>query len=317
MKENGYSVRVFGYDAEWWHTPLADYVRCTRDIAEERLGGKTSGEFLEALGLRCLPAYWGYRLYRYYQKAPPISDSPYYCTIKFREMVRGIKHTPRGGNYTFVHMILPHGPNVLDEEGAYVGREHGSRLDAVRFVDRLVAELIAELKRQDRYDSSLIVIHADTGARFDPDLSRQSIQHNEKLMEGQSLRSAVDDSEWREELARDASQWPTRKIMGLCNAALLIKPPYHRGHQMVEAPTQLMDIPPTILGAVGIPRGDGEYPGGVDLLHAPPGADRVRRVYACGPRRGGILLKRFQEFVIHNGQCERGAVVPWTNCQWP
>ena len=108
------------------------------------------GEFLHVLELRCLPAVLGKKLLygSQPQGIPPTGAHPFYCTVKFREMVSAIKERPQGGCYHFLHLILPHPPYLLNEHGEYVGPEKGSRYGQVLTIDRLVGELIAELKRR-------------------------------------------------------------------------------------------------------------------------------------------------------------------------
>jgi len=311
LKENGYNIRVFGHHDSWWKSPLTDYSRCTNEIAQEWLKGNTGNEFLSLVGMRALPSRYGKKLHPSKRQpsepgtVPQRGDYAFYCAVKFRELVRGIKATPAGGNYTFAHLILPHGPHVLDREGNHVGEGNSSRLGQVYFVDKLVSELIAELKRLGRYEQSLIVLHADTGSYYATDVKQQAVV--------KGALSRVRPPEWLDDaVKRDGSLWPLSTVQARANALLLIKPPYHQGYETVATPSQLLDLPPTILGAVGLQEASRDYRQGCDLLNDPPGPQRVRKTYVYGARIGGDPKPHMQEVIIREGRLERGKVIPFT-----
>jgi hypothetical protein len=307
LKEHGYQVRVFGPNHHWWRTPLVDYRRTTPEIAAQRLQqAEAEQTFLPLLALRGLPSLAGGPVHGWLSAGaaadlPPASEKAYYCAIKFREMLAGIRHTPEGGQYTFIHMLLPHGPCVLDAEGNYVG-SRGTRHAANLFLERLVGELVAELKRLKRYDSSLIVIHADTGCVYDVDLDSQELVGRSAL---RPARHAMTDADWI-----DGCRFELEVVKARVNAALLIKPIRHRGYQVVDVPSQLTDLAPTILGQAGIAPRPGQFPAGCDLLAAPPVPDRLRRCYIIGNPRGGRYVPHFQEYLVRHNHFEKGDVLP-------
>ena len=308
FKNVGYHVEVFGYSRHEWDSAYIDYTRCSMDIAEERLSGIRSTVFADLLKLRVLLSFVGSRVF--YRgdvdtdESPPASESSYYCTIKFREMVSRIKNRKAGGNYVFVHMILPHAPSVMDEHGHYVGSKKGTRMGQVRLADKLTGELIAELKRLGRYDESLIIIHADTGRVADPDISRHLPHYGEDLQDVESYPPPIDSMV-------DGSKWPRNLVEARSQALLLIKPLHHQGYRVDESPSQLMDIPPTIMGVLGVTQTRNLFPEGVDLFSQPPAEDRVRKTYVIGSKiPPENRVNRFQEWTVLRGQFEKGQMHP-------
>ena len=191
LKDHGYFIKVYGSFPFWTDLSLADFLRLDKEIVEEfqeRAGESgyrvRSEEFLQLMKLRGLPAFLGKKAYMPSEKdkgVPPGDIYSFYSMVKFREMVASIKERPAGGNYTFIHMMVPHPPFALTKDGDYVGRGMSTRWGQVQLVDKLTAEFIAELKRLGRYDKSMIVIHADTGFRTHPDLEAQELDDKQEL----------------------------------------------------------------------------------------------------------------------------------------
>ncbi len=291
LRANGYRVRVFGDGVratEWKQSPFVDYVRTQRDVAEEYASGgarqQDLQEFLQLVKLLCYPAWVGSRLYapdeedRRLHAAPPSRGHwAFYSTRQFREMVAGIQRTRPNGNYTYVHMMLPHEPYMMTENAEYVIPKQGTRQGHLGLIDRLVGELVAELKRLGRYDDSMLIVHGDHGFALDNWTSHPDNNSEERR--------------------------PLAGVMERTRAALLIKPPHHQGYDVPESPTQLLDISPTILGAVGIAGVGGLE--GVDVLASPPGPDRVRRCYTYRHWQ-----KRLDEYVVRHGKYELGRKLP-------
>jgi hypothetical protein len=74
--------------------------------------------------------------------------------------------------FRFVHFSVPHLPFVFDEDGYNPGinplrtsPDDGYRRQ-LRFVDRLLGELVADMEREDVFDRSTLVVLADHGFRF-------------------------------------------------------------------------------------------------------------------------------------------------------
>ena len=82
---------------------------------------------------------------------------------------------------TLVHFPVPHWPFVFNPDGSYFGHkdpalpsERGSASEAgyrrqVAYVDRVVGQIVDKMKRSGSYDSTLLVLTSDHGARV-PDI---------------------------------------------------------------------------------------------------------------------------------------------------
>jgi hypothetical protein len=305
LKAHGYRVRLCGQSPAWYQTPYADVVRCSDEITAEQGRGQ-AGQLSTLLQLRLFPTPLAARLPASPRPSdgPQPADWPYFSMLLFREMVAGIRHTPRGNQYTFVHLILPHGPFVLDEHGRYLGTGNGTRLQALHLVDTLVAELVAELKRLDRYDDSILLIHADTGSYYEPDLAGQEVVENKSL---RKVGHRMKGPDWQ-----DGCRWAPAVVAARMDAAFLLKPAGQRGSRLETCPSQLLDVAPTLLGCANLRGPDPLYLHGRDLLHDPPPADRLRRTWVLGKKIGGVQVPRLQEYVIRHGQLEAAGILPVT-----
>lgn len=325
LKKAGYKIHGHSYGPFYFSSPLCDYERHTADViadAQKQAGdGRIShSSFFELIVLRCLPTL-GSKLVmeRMEQDAegetelPPPSATPYYCTIKFREVLSKLKSTPPGNNYYFLHLILPHPPYVLDSDGNYMGGKRSTHYQQALFADKLAGELIDVLKSLNRYDQSIIVIQADTGAAFVTDVSKQKLR-DEDLITYRWVNSQEDIAGensvlWPADIRHDARSAPEEFVRSRAQALLLIKPPFHRGYEVNPGPSQTTDVGPTILGAAGIPYNAQQYPEGVDLLKDTLPEDRERKTFVLaiqsGHRTGGL-----QSWTVKEGQFIKGESLP-------
>ncbi|MEX2662271.1 MAG: sulfatase-like hydrolase/transferase [Vicinamibacterales bacterium] len=115
----------------------------------------------------------------------------------FRDFVRSIRPSLRPTVH-FAHLLLPHDPYEYlpsgaryPHRGASAGMTPGSgvwteapalvetgrqrHIAQLQFVDRLAGELVARLKDQDLFDSSLIIIGSDHGSAFVPGESHRAL----------------------------------------------------------------------------------------------------------------------------------------------
>lgn len=141
---------------------------------------------------------------------------------------------PGNGRYTFLHLLLPHPPYRLSADCE--PRESADELNQYRCANQIVVQLLMELKRLGRFEESLIIIHADHG----DDLDLQGLQVRQ-------LRHDKADLDYLKTNSR---------------ALLLYKPPGGSGREVLRIEddlTTLLDVAPTILGALGI-----EVPGSME-----------------------------------------------------
>jgi hypothetical protein len=139
----------------------------------------------------------------------------------------------------YAHAVLPHGPEVMDGRCEYVGPPPRKRtpqevkrayLVHAECAVRLVVSFLRRLKELGRYDPATIVLHADTGhwTAFEPD---------EPPAEPQDT----------------TLERPNRRLLSQVSALLTIKRPHAAGPlQVLETPTQLVDVYPTLLEILDI-----------------------------------------------------------------
>jgi len=313
LKQHGYHLRIYGFYPFWCESPHIDFLRCNRDVVRDWQARRPAGAFtahcdelLQLLHLRCLPSIFAkFLMSQQRHDLPPAGAHSFYSAALFREMVAAIKDRPAGGTYNFLHLLIPHPPFVLNGKGEYVGPQEGSRYGQVLTVDLLVSELVAELKRLGRYERSLIIVHADTGAWTDPDLASQEVVNGKALREVRERRETLENGTFY-----DGPKWPERLVAARSRAALLIKAPGQKGHREVNAPTQLLDLYPTILAAANIAEPRDPRRPGVNLLAELPASDRVRRTYVfCTSSPRPKMNIPLQEWVIEGPRFERGRLL--------
>jgi len=141
----------------------------------------------------------------------------------------------------FIHSLLPHGPwHLMPSGAAYEPRqdfgltsnqwsvdpasvEDGYRRHLLQLMrtDRLLGELVEELKRVSAYDSTLLIVTSDHGASFWPGRSKRWIRQHEHPAD-------------------------------LTSVPLLVKRPGERRGQVDRRLAESIDIVPTIADATGV-----------------------------------------------------------------
>lgn len=172
-------------------------------------------------------------------------------------------HRQPSCQYVYAHALLPHDPFVVDGHCRYVGkwRERPQKvggkqayLQQAECGIRKVIDFLRVLKRLDRYDAATIVLHGDHGASV-------------------RFRSGADTS------GAGVLGRPRAGMLARVQALLMVKRPeaQHR-LEVVETPTQLVDIYPTVLEISG--------------LGPPPAEVHGRSVYAAAaaPREARFAL---------------------------
>ena len=157
----------------------------------------------------------------------PFGDTTF--LLEFASRITPVGDSP---TYTFVHLITPHPPLVMDANCTYRGRRPRS---ADHFTEQARCALLAvqtvldRLRALDLYDSSAIVVTSDHGAgRFRPRNSPFA-----------GMRSPGRDLDW---------------IVADATTLLLIKPVDAQGPLRTSyAPTSLTDLPATLFGLANLP----------------------------------------------------------------
>ena len=208
-------------------------------------------------------------------QAKPLSSQDglhaYASVLMLQRVAREEANRAPSGHYIYAHAILPHGPFVMDADCRYVGRHNLGKKsrDARReaYVAqagcalRLVAAFVERLKSLGRYAAATIVVHADTG-------------HGLGFVDGADGAAAATT------LGRSNDV-----LLSSINSLLMIKRPHATGPlQIVDAPSQLADLLPTLVDVLDLPppdyelRGRSLYPiGGRDARAAAFGFDPEKK----------------------------------------
>jgi hypothetical protein len=186
---------------------------------------------------------------------------------------------PTTGRYELVHLILPHFPYVLTEGCDDDERSETSPAEQTECTMRLVARLLDELHRLDRFDDATIVVQGDHGASLE-------------LSADGALTPVVADDFY-------SPEWSAARARPL----LLMKPAGVGSDEPLatsDYPAQLSDVMPTVFDAIGadVPVADGR----VSLLAAdlPSRPERLYHFYDAGP--DNLPDDEVQQYVIRDGE---------------
>jgi hypothetical protein len=196
----------------------------------------------------------------------------------FREMLRRERDLPATGRYTLVHLLLPHFPNVMSADCRYRPGERTGTLEQSSCAVALIEELVAELARLDRLDSSIVIAHGDHGAQY-------------AVRDGRLVNVQP------EGLFSDA--YSTARSRAL----LLVKPagPAASGRLRVsDLPAMITDIMPTVLDSVGLPhRSTTSRASLLDEDAFPDRPERAYHFYDKHPKR--LVDGPIHRFVVSDG----------------
>lgn len=254
----GYTIWMYVPFADWRNNPFAYGFWTHLDFYEREIGlaGTEFYDFLQiwllglaptALTNETLPLAGQLRdrLYRMLvSKARPLSGPnglhTYGGALMLRQLIENEAQRPAEGQYVQVHVGLPHGPYILDEDCRFVGRRFESDdmpgrllayLDQSECALSLVADFLRRLEELDRYDAATIVVQADhgLGRGFFP-------QESPAPAVGEFLG-----------LSRE-------RLLSRVSALLMVKPAGAGGAlETNETPSQLIDLLPTLVDLLDLP----------------------------------------------------------------
>ncbi|MGI9394547.1 MAG: sulfatase-like hydrolase/transferase, partial [Boseongicola sp.] len=149
------------------------------------------------------------------------------------------------GHYNYVHLLLPHPTFIWSGDCVIEGQTN--YLEQAECASRLMKRFIAKLKDLGRYENSIILLHSDHGSRLDSDSA------NPVTTFTQQVKSAY---------ASPDNEYSASEVINKLNALFLIKPMGEgkRPLEVSEQIVQLVDIPATVLGLLGMeaPLGEGK-----------------------------------------------------------
>ncbi len=213
-------------------------------------------------------------------------EAPVLSSASFKNIIQDDAALDKSGTYTFVHLILPHFPHVLKSDCSYNKDAESSPIEQSQCATKLIGEFTDKLKKLDRYENSLVIIESDHGAKF-----------NVENGELKSIKSGQYSEEWSTARSR---------------ALLLIKTPDRTSQDTFmrsEAETTLLDIAPTIIGALGIEAKTNFEGTSLESSDANPG-ERVRYYHFFDKKGKNEQTDELQRFVIKNGEAQFDRVIP-------
>ncbi len=187
-----------------------------------------------------------------YSKVKTISDGIEPLTGVFTLDMLIEEEEKRNDHNEFVlaQAVIPHGPYVIDKNCKYRGRSSKNR-DHLYYQQVIcsvgkVQRFLSKLKEMGRYDSSIIVVMGDHGAGW------------------------TSHKDGEEALNARYQPWSKSAVISRASALLMIKAPgkISKGSEVstLQKESQLVDIYPTILSALGYESEIGEDVLGIDLF---------------------------------------------------
>ena len=192
--------------------------------------------------------------------------------------------------YKFIHLVATHTPMVVDRHCEFAGHvlpntRENKKIQCKCSFDH-VTEFLDKLKSMDIYDSSLIILSADTG-----DGIGVNLKNRDNRIEGDAIDSMKD--------------FPN--IVGSALPLMAIKPPNEEGpFKISRAQTMLSDIPATINAILNL---DVEFPGQA-AFQLDPDQSRERKFYYYKWRHENWqddYFDRMDEFIISGSVFDRTA----------
>ena len=164
-----------------------------------------------------------------------------FASVDFmRQITRDEPNRPDHGQYVFAHIMLPHGPYVVDENCEY--RENSNNSAQSICVTRLMGEFISTLKELGRYHQSTILFQADHGVWWTKTPEDSDLFFN--IKEG---GEALDV--WDKNYMVDSM----KTLVTRTHSLVLFKPPLKSGTPLdiSDRRVQLIDIAPTLAELMG------------------------------------------------------------------
>lgn len=180
---------------------------------------------------------------------------------------------PASGRYTYLHMMVPHGPYNFDPDCGFVPPERQSTKTEMRAYEdqyacalTVVEKITSRLRELNRFDNSLVIFHGDHGF-YRPAVLSQWDPAFEFDPSIEFVNRQIDEN---------VRAMPSQQIAANSGVLLLVHKPNQTNFDKSAIQPQLIDIAPTILDFFDIDRIN--YPG-VSLLSSNPPAHRPTVYY--------------------------------------
>jgi hypothetical protein len=289
-------VWVYPY-GRWLCPPSAVKCVSSADLARDAGSTTTRDETVRLWATRLVPLSIRRRL-QPVERAPATSGAlplQYFNLKQFDELLADEEHRPAHGQYIYYHALIPHHDHIMNERCELVE----SKWDAegywghVACANLMIERLVETLRRLNRLDDALIIVHADHGApeflvgpggfgRAD-DFPLDNLARRYQAVD----RTYQDGGRFEQQITLgDSARWRSMAVEVFSSGLLLVKVPRGRIYNEDASAVQLLDIAPTVLTHFGL---DTTAYAGVPLGHAP--RDREQVFYAHSRSFDGKLSK--------------------------
>ncbi len=168
---------------------------------------------------------------------------PFMSTLLFKKGIEDEKQRMSHNEFVLLQAIIPHPPYVLDRECKFLGvRKNKSNRKDKQYYDQvlcgitLTIEFLQELKKQGKYNDSVIVVLGDHGNGTTDLLRNKDFKRN------------------KQPVNKNYSKWNEGQLFARTKALLMIKPVNSKNFNLKysKRESQHIDILPTILDLIGI-----------------------------------------------------------------
>ncbi|MBW8000494.1 MAG: sulfatase-like hydrolase/transferase [Planctomycetes bacterium] len=210
-------------------------------------------------------------------------------TFLFEMFLRDEAKRDKYNNYTYVYMLLPHQPFLVDRNCNYCPRESISKSEVfsvyteqAKCANKLLLKFLKNLKAQNRFDESLIIVQSDHGWNFRKNDAGEFV--------------SVDGPNNGKEDADIAPKY----IEARSAALLLVKLPRSNGdYNVSELNVNILNIAPTILDVEGADLS--MYPG-MSLKNKNCGLENSKDFYYGNYIPDQLWPESFSRFKYHEGE---------------
>lgn len=283
MRERGYTITMYTPFPQWRDGTIHNF-NSLYDVYEQTTGSSNARfyDFLQiwlaslapnVLTNEALAAAGAFRKAAFTRltSVEPLSGADgvgqYASVLTLRQLRAKEENRPDRGQYIYAHALLPHGPEVIDAGCRYKGPPRSKRspadiradlLEQAECALGLVMAFLERLKELGRYDTATILLHADTG-------------HWTSLHTGDTA-----------DLPMTVGR-PNVYLASWARASLAIKRP-HADHapRVLDTPTQLVDLFPTLLDVLDI---EPPYPMHGRSVYSPQAAEPREARFGFDPTR--------------------------------
>lgn len=279
LQQHGYTVTTYTPDRNrfWWFAH-ADRAVTAQDLGRAKADPDGTRLLLQASLIRSSPAGLRFGMLLLTRQAMPWSAYNIYkqdLTL-FDRFLSDEARRPARGQYVYFHIMLPHPPYRYDAACRNAARAEARYTSQAGCAALMMRRVVAHLRKQGRLDDAMIIFQGDHGFH-----SEESNLPPEHVAMPAAVRQKLDSM--RDSFDADA-------LIQRSHALLLMKPPGKPATalRISEAPTQLIDVAPTIAKAGGFSM----IGAGMPVSDLAEGQSRAWHFFAGITRKHGLFRKR-------------------------